>query len=77
MNDRRERLRRLAITRCRECMALLDRPVTDDERRAAAVALGRPDLLPDPQEDLRFDASPRRRDEQPAGLRRGHDLRTA
>lgn len=52
MNDRRERLRRLAITRCRECLALLDRPVSDEQRRAAAEHLGRADLLPDPQIEI-------------------------
>lgn len=49
MINRRERLRRLAVTRCRECLALLDRPVTDEQRRAAAEHLGRTDLLPEPQ----------------------------
>ena len=56
MNDRRERLRRLAITRCRECLALLDRPVTDEQRRAAAEHLGRADLLPEPQQEFELDA---------------------
>lgn len=52
MNDRSERLRRLAITRCRECLALLERPVTDEQRRAAAEHLGRTDLLPEPQIEI-------------------------
>jgi hypothetical protein len=50
--NRRERLRRLAVTRCRECLALLDRPVTDEQRRAAAEHLGRTDLLPEPQIEI-------------------------
>lgn len=52
MINRRERLRRLAVTRCRECLALLDRPVTDEQRRAAAEHLGRTDLLPEPQIEI-------------------------
>ena len=52
MNDRLERLRRLAITRCRECLALLERPVTDEQFRAAAEHLGRTDLLPEPQREM-------------------------
>ena len=49
---RDERLRRLAISRCAECLALIDLPVTDEQRRAAAEHLGRTDLLPEPQQEF-------------------------
>ena len=52
----RERLRRLAISRCAECLALIDLPVTDEQRRAAAEHLGRTDLLPEPQQGLELEA---------------------
>ena len=51
-----ERLRRLAISRCSECLALIDLPVTDEQRRAAAEHLGRTDLLPEPQQEFELDA---------------------
>ena len=56
MDDRRERLRRLAITRCRECLELINLPVTDEQLRAAAEHLGRTDLLPEPQQEFELDA---------------------
>lgn len=52
----RERLRRLAMRRCAECLALMDRPATDEQLRAAAERLGRTDLLPEPQQEIELDA---------------------
>lgn len=49
---RDERLRRLAISRCADCLAMIDLPVTDEQRRAAAEHLGRTDLLPEPQREM-------------------------
>ncbi len=53
---RDERLRRLAIRRCADCLARIDLPVTDEQRRAAAEHLGRTDLLPEPQQEIELDA---------------------
>ena len=50
--DKRERLRRIAIRRCAECLELLDKPITEDQFRAAAEHLGRTDLLPEPQREM-------------------------
>lgn len=53
---RNERLRRLAMSRCAECLELIERPVTDEQYRAAAEALGRTDLLPEPQQEIELTA---------------------
>jgi len=37
-------------------LALIDLPVTDEQRRAAAEHLGRTDLLPEPQQEIELDA---------------------
>lgn len=48
----RERLRRLALVRCGQVLEQLCRNPSEDEKRRAALALGRRDLVANPQKEL-------------------------
>lgn len=52
LSDIKERQRRAVLGRIADALANNARSHTSDEQRAAALAIGRPEYVPEPQDEL-------------------------